>query len=173
MTYPYAPVKVVAVVVLVSCGCQQAALTRHPSSDSSGQATVASVDPPAISLHLYAPSSVEPGEAVPLLLIARNDSSQAIYVGTGDSTTTFDVRVVDRFGKTVWRRMHEREALASLHEHTLATGQDLRFADMWDQRSNEGARVPAGTYEVRGTLDVQGERDLEATPKRLKISAHP
>jgi hypothetical protein len=173
MTYPHAALKLATVGVLLTGGCKEAPVTRHSPPDPSGPATVASVDAAAISLHLQSPSEVEPGEAVPLLLIARNDSRRALYLGTGDSTTTFDIRVVDRFGKTVWKRMHDRESLASLHERTLAPGQDLRFADTWDQRTNEGALVPAGIYHVQGTLDAQGETDLETTPKRLKISVQP
>ena len=69
--------------------------------------------------------------------------------------------------------MHDREALASLHEHTLAPGQDLRFADTWNQLSNDGAQVPEGIYHVQGTLDVQGEADLRTSPTRLAISLQP
>jgi hypothetical protein len=173
MNYPRSPVKIAAVVVLVACGCQEASWTRHSPPGSSEPATVPSLDVAAISLRLHTPSKVEPGETIPLLLIARNDSRDAVYLGTGDSTTTFDIRVVDRFGRTVWSRMQNRESLASLHEHTLAPGGDLRFAETWDQRSHEGARVPAGVYSVQGTLDVQGETDLKTAPKRLEISLTP
>jgi hypothetical protein len=164
---------ITALCGLLAGGCIDALSTRRSPPDPPAPATAALLDPAAISLNLQIPSTVKPGEAVPLLLVARNDSSQAVYLGTGDSTTTFDIRIVDRSGKTVWRRMHDREALASLHEHTLAPGQDLRFADTWDQRSNEGARVPAGIYSVQGLLDAQGEADLKTTPKRLEISPQP
>jgi len=173
MFYPQAALKIATVLVLLTGGCKEAPVRRHSPPDPSGPAAVGSVDAAAISLGLHIPSNVERGDAVPLLLIARNDSRRALYLGTGDSTTTFDIRVIDQFGKTVWRRMHDRESLASLHERTLARGQDLRFADTWHQRTNEGALVPAGIYHVRGTLDAQGETDLETSPTRLKISIQP
>ncbi|HEX8675402.1 MAG TPA: BsuPI-related putative proteinase inhibitor [Longimicrobium sp.] len=170
--------QLVALTITALCGvlaggCKDAPSTRHSPPGPPAPTTAALLDLAAISLDLQTPSTIKPGEAVPLLLVARNDSSQPAYLGTGDSATTFDIRIVDRSGKTVWRRMQNREALASLHEHTIAPGQGLRFADTWDQRSNEGARVPAGIYHVEGILDAQGETDLKTTPKRLEISPQP
>ena len=173
MTYPYSALKLAAGLILLETGCKEASPTRRSPPESSAQAKVATVDAAAVALHLHAPSSVKAGETVPLLLIAQNGSRQAVYLGTGDSTTTFDIRVADRSGKLVWRRMHDRESLASLHEHTLAPGEDLRFSDSWDQRSNEGVRMPAGIYHVQGTLDAQGETDLKTAPRRLEIRFSP
>ncbi len=173
MPYSLAAQALAACLILIATGCKEAPLTRHSPPGTSAPAKVATVDAAAVSLHLHTPSEVKAGETGPLLLIARTESGQPVYLGTGDSTTTFDIRVVDRFGKTVWRRMHDRESLASLHEHSLAPGMDLRFGDTWDQRSNDGARVPAGLYNVQGTLDAQGETDLKTAPKRQEISLQP
>lgn len=167
MIHPHRRVTIIALLSLVA-GCKEASQPRDPPPNM--PATSPTLDVSALSMILHIPAEVEAGDPVPLTIVVRNVSQQPVYLETGDSTTTFDVRVTDRSGKTVWRRMHERESLAALHEQTLAPGEEVRFADTWDQRSNSGARVPQGEYEVHGTLDAQGDRDLVTAPVHLLIS---
>ena len=168
MIHPHRPIIILALLAVVATGCEEAAQPRDLPPNM--PATSPTLNESALSMILHLPSEVKAGEPVPLSLVVRNTSQQPVYLETGDSTTTFDVRVMDQSGKTVWRRMHERESLAALHEQNLAPGEEVQFADTWDQRSNAGARVPQGKYEVHGTLDAQGDRDLVTARVHLVIS---
>jgi hypothetical protein len=167
MVHPHRFVTVFAILSVLASGCEEAA--RVPP-EPSAPTTSSTLDESALSIILHIRLEVEAGEPVPLAIVVRNVSQQPVYLETGDSTTTFDIQVADRSGAMVWRRMHERESLTALHQQTLAPGEEVRFTDTWDQRSNSGARVPPGRYEVHGTLDAQGDKDLVTAPVHMVIA---
>lgn len=158
------------VLCLLGCGTEIPDRTPPPASESLRPLEV-TVDYDAFSAALQVAASVRPGQPVPMELVVRNESNRALYLGTGDSATTFDFVIRDRHGSIVWNRMHGREALLVLMEHTLAPGQELRFSDVWKQQSNDGAPIPPGTYEVRAALDTNEPDDLKAPPRTLVIDA--
>lgn len=160
------------VLILTGCedhpGMQAPPPLPPPAARADGAARLDS----AFSATLQMPSRVVEGEQVPLLLVVRNITQKPVYFETGDSTTTFDIQVTDSSGAVVWRRMHNRESLASLREVTLAPGQEIRFGDHWGQRSNGGSLVPGGRYEVQGTLLAEGGLTLKTAPTRLLVATN-
>ncbi len=172
MTGPRVILRASTCLLLLITGCRDAARTPQFTSDSPEQVVGAPLDESTLSFTLYAPSESSVGEPVPLLLVVRNTSEQPVRLETGDSATTFDVRVLDRSGAVVWNRMNNRESLLLLREVTLVPGEELRFSDTWNQRSNDRVRVPAGIFEIQGTLNVQGARDLRTASRRLSIPVH-
>jgi len=113
------------------------------------------LDYAALDLVLTAPDSIATDQPVPITLTVRNSSARPIYLGTGDSTTTFDIQVTDAGGAKVWNRMHSFEVIPLvLLERTLEPGQAVSYAETWSQRNNDGKLIRPGVYSIQGTLDT-------------------
>jgi hypothetical protein len=103
-------------------------------------------------------------------LVVRNVSDRPVYLGTGDSASTFDFVVTHEDGTEVWNRLHGQIIPLILIERVLKPGQTIRFRDIWDQRSNRGRRVRPGTYSVHGALSTNEAHDLGTRHKLLVIT---
>jgi len=81
----------------------------------------------------------------------------------------FDVVAAADDGRVVWRKLEGQVIPAILRLETLAPGGVLELRTEWDQRTNDGRRVPAGSYTIRGLLLTDSETPLASPPTRLRI----
>lgn len=112
--------------------------------------------PEPLTLHLNAPAQARAGGSVPLRLVLQNEGNRPVDVGFGGRPIAFDFVVLASDGSVVWSRLEGVLVPAILQIRTLVPGEVVEFAAVWDQRDNEGRRVPSGSYRIRGVLPVEG-----------------
>jgi hypothetical protein len=161
--FPLAILLIVGWAAAAGAGGTQETAERPGSED---QVTIAQSD--TLRLWLDVPEEVPVGEPVPITFHVENVSGRLLDLSLRGRTIVFDLVVSDMNGMTVWRRLHDTVIPAILRLETLAPGEVLELADSWDQRSNAGEPVPAGTYTVRG--EILTERNpLVAPSQPLRI----
>jgi hypothetical protein len=160
-------------LAIASVGCKNTAQEAKTPAEVSQPSGPGMLSAPDLVLEVSAPAQVEAGKPVLMELVVRNAGTQPLYLGTGDSTTTFDFLVADEAGRVLWNRMYDREALLILIERTLAPGQEIRFADVWHQQTNDGSKIRPGTYQVRATLDTSAPEDLSTARRTLVVRGPP
>ncbi|HEU4751474.1 MAG TPA: BsuPI-related putative proteinase inhibitor [Armatimonadota bacterium] len=99
------------------------------------------------------PARAARGEQVTLELTVRNTSNRPVRVpfATGQQYD-FEVWRGDRL---VYRWSQGRVFTQALSSLLLNPDQSITYTGRWDQRNNEGVRVPAGEYTVRGYLPTR------------------
>jgi hypothetical protein len=121
---------------------------------------------PSLTLGLEVPAGTRVGTPVPLTLTLRNTSHGPVELTLG-GRPAYDVIVTTPDGQEVWRWSHGQAIQAILELKTLAPGEELEFAAVWEQRDNAGRPVPAGTYWMRGVLTLDPPEKLETEPTPL------
>jgi hypothetical protein len=124
-----------------------------------------------IRVELEAPSRVRPGDPVPFVLRLTNDGAHetdATFVGR---SITFDVIVADAHGREVWRRLDGMVVPMILQLRTLAPGEVVELANVWDQHHRDGTPLPPGEYVVIGEIPTGDADPLRAPAVRLRIDA--
>jgi hypothetical protein len=105
---------------------------------------------------------------VSITLRAENIGGRPLELYLRGRTIAFDVVVARADGEAVWRRLEGEVIPAILRLEVLTPGQVLELGAEWDQRTNGGAPVGAGSYEVRGLLLTDAE-PWETPPATLRI----
>ena len=149
----------IALATLVM-GCRGDALNERGAASASGGAqapTVTAQAPDSLRLSLVVPHEVRVGQRVPITLRAENTGARPLELYLRGRTIAFDVVIAPEGGEVVWRRLEGEVIPAILRLEVLAPGQVLELRAEWDQRTNAGARVAAGSYEVRGSLLTDAE----------------
>jgi hypothetical protein len=115
----------------------------------------------ALRLSLEVPSQVRAGETVPLTMIARNVSHAPVELGLSGHPGAFcgDFVATTPGGVEVWRFIESdlpgsRACPANLYLETLGPGEELSVEGEWDQTDTRSVPVAAGSYLVRGILDI-------------------
>jgi len=85
-------------------------------------------------------------------------------------TVTVDVVVTRAGGEVVWRRLEGEIIPAIVHLRTLAPGERLEVAAVWDQRTNLGIPAGPGEYAARGFLLVEGD-PVPTPPAAFRVVA--
>lgn len=131
-----------------------------------------------IALAFTAPLEAQAGAPITFAISATNTSDRPALLQTvlPDQTFNFLVRRAD--STTVWNRLKasniELIEDVALYQ-SLDPGQTVRFAAVWDQRDQTGARVTTGEYSVFGVL-ITGLADslpggcYRSEPRRLTIT---
>jgi hypothetical protein len=165
-----APLGLVAAPGLLACllGPAGAACDVDARPPSPEEAVTTAGAPDSLRLRLELPDEVEAGAPVPITLVAKNVTDRALELYLTGRPVAFDLTVIDEAGAVVWRRLEGQMILMVLRIETLAPGAALELHDTWDQRTNEGVRVPPGAYTVRGEILAEGER-LPTPPRELRI----
>jgi hypothetical protein len=151
---------VAALALLPACGGD-----RGVDGDASVIAdTMATAGP--LRLLLDVPQRVPLGHPMLVAGTLTNEGSEPVSVGVGESLA-LDVVVTRPDGAEVWRRSRHG-ALPAGAQRTLRPGEVLATGLAWDQRDDEGQRVPPGTYYVRGYLDA-APHSLQTALRRVVI----
>lgn len=109
------------------------------------------------------PRRVRPSEPVTLTIRITNDSSESAVLELTGRPPTFDFVIEDENGAQVWRRLHGGVVTMVLQVLTLRPHESVNLWHLWDQRADDGALVPPGSYRVRGMLlTPDGERWTDA-----------
>jgi hypothetical protein len=114
-------------------------------------------DSDSLRLRLDLPEQVPGGVPVRIRLVVENLTDRSLDLYLRGRQISFDLVVEARAGDTVWRRLENEVIPAILRLETLAPRQSLTLEDTWDQRSNQGARVPPGAYRVHAELLTEGD----------------
>ena len=123
---------------------------------------------PALTLGLEVPASVRVGTPVSFKVTVQNTSNRPVALTLG-GRPPYDVVVTTPDGQEVWRWSHGEAIQAILELKTLKPGEALEFAAVWGQRDNAGTPVPAGTYWVRGVVNLDPPEQLATEPKPLSL----
>jgi hypothetical protein len=151
---------VAALALLPACGGE-----RGAGGDASVITdTLATAGP--LRLLLDVPPRVPLGHPLVVTGTLTNEGGEPVVVGVGESLA-LDVVVTRPDGGEVWRRGNHG-ALPAGSQRTLRPGEVLATGLTWDQRDDEGQRVPPGTYYVRGYLDA-APRSLQTALRRVVI----
>ena len=100
-------------------------------------------------------ASVAAGEPVTLTFTVTNLGRSPAELSFGSSCMA-DLSVVSG-GTVVWNSLSQYLCLTAVTSRTLAPGESLVFEEIWNQTTNDGARVSPGSYRVFGKLLSQGE----------------
>ncbi|MCY4415785.1 MAG: META domain-containing protein, partial [Chloroflexi bacterium] len=140
--------------VVIEMGCDADGLSRFDKGESPNQAFLA-----AISYSLEAPSQVAYGETVHMNLTLRNisDEPSQFYMG-GIPAHDFAVATAD--GENIWRWQCRQIILGLMGGETLEPGEELELSGQWEQVDHRGEPVPAGTYLIRGILEMEHPEKL-------------
>jgi hypothetical protein len=146
-------------VALAACGDDGARGAASVIADTAAT-------PGPLRLLLDVPARARAGQPVAVTGTLVNEGREPLTVGVGESLA-LDVVVTRPDGTEVWRRSRHA-ALAPGAERTLRPGEVLATGIAWEQKDDAGARVPPGTYYVRGYLDAS-PRSLQTALRRVEI----
>lgn len=124
---------------------------------------------PSLQFTIAAPSSVQLGQPVPIVLRLTNVSNRPADAHFLGRTVAFDVVVSKEDGAVVWRRLEGVSVPTILQIRTLQPGESLEWRETWTQRTNGGAAVTSGTYVVRGELPGDDPTPRRSTEARVRI----
>lgn len=122
-----------------------------------------------VIVDLELPTSVQIGEAIPMILRAKNAGQDTIQLGLTGNPIAFNFIVTGPDGADVWSRLHGKHVPMILQIGIIAPGEALEFTHHWDQRDNAGRPVGPGIYRVRGVLPTEEQR-LSSETQTLTIS---
>lgn len=125
-----------------------------------------------LQLDLRLPGAVRVGEPVCIELLLRNAGSEPIELFVPGRPPAFDLVIETEGGSRVWRRLEGKPIAMALGILQVEPGAEWAFEETWQQRSDDGAPVPSGAYEVRGILPFEGGR-LVTARARLRIEDQP
>ena len=149
--------------IAIEIGCNADALNRL---DQASPRTRRSL-PPSITRLRRRPKWAY-GETVGLKLTLRNISDGPVQVPMG-GIPSHDFVVATADGENIWRWQCGQIILAAMGRETLEPGAELEFAGGWEQADNRGEPVPAGTYLIRGALNMYPPERLVTSPHRLEV----
>ena len=146
----------------IEVGCQGGALSRIefgilPSEELRR----------AIYHSLEVVSQADYGDTVSMTLTLRNISDEPVQFYTGSSPHDFVVSTVN--DQEVWHWRCGKTFPAIMREIKLEPGEELVLAGEWEQMSNWGEPVPAGTYLIRGMLIMEPAGILVTPPQELEV----
>jgi hypothetical protein len=124
-----------------------------------------------VHVELVAPSRVRPGAPVPFLVRLTNTSPRPVDATFVGRSITFDIAVADARGRELWRRLDGETVPMVLQLRTLAPGEAIELANVWNQRRRDGTPLPPGEYVVTAEIPTGDAEPLRAPAIRLRIDA--
>ena len=146
----------------IEVGCQGGALSRIEFGAAPSEELRRAIDH---TLEVVAQADY--GETVSMKLTIKNSSDQPAQFYTGGTGHDFVVATV--YEQEVWHWRCERTFPAVLVEIKLEPGEELALVGEWEQMSNWGEPVPAGTYLIRGMLIMEPAGILATPPQELMV----
>ena len=146
----------------IEVGCQGGALSRiefgiAPSEELRG----------AIDHSLEVVSQADYGETVSMELTLKNSSDAPVQFYTGGAPHDFVVATVH--DQEVWHWRCGKHTQAIMRQINLEPGEELVLLGEWEQMSNWGEPVTAGTYLIRGMLVMEPAGILATPPQELEV----
>jgi intracellular proteinase inhibitor BsuPI len=108
---------------------------------------------------------------VPLVFQVTNISKASVTLQLLGRTPTADFQISDQRGRMVWSRLRGRTLLGALRLFPLPAGKSLSFRHVWNQRTDTGAPVAPGEYQIRGVLLTDDPQGLASPPGHLHIES--
>ena len=146
----------------IEVGCQGGALSRIEFGTAPSEELRRAIDH---SLEVV--SQADYGETVSMKLTLKNSSDAPVQFYTGRPPHDFVVATVH--GQEVWHWRCGKTFQAILEEINLEPGEELVLLGEWEQMSNWGEPVPAGTYLIRGMLVMEPAGILATPSQELKV----
>lgn len=76
-----------------------------------------------------------------------------------------------RGGREVWRWSAGRVFTLAITRMSVRPGEEISFREQWDQRDNDGDRVPPGRYRISGWLTAEGREEMTKSSTEVEITA--
>lgn len=76
-----------------------------------------------------------------------------------------------RGGREVWRWSAGRAFTLAITQMSVRPGEEISFREQWDQRDNDGDRVPPGRYRISGWLTAEGREEMTQSTTEIEITA--
>ena len=108
------------------------------------------------------------GETVSMTLKLRNGSYWPVWFDTG-GIPPHDFVITNGSGEEVWNWKCGKFIAPPLDMESLKLGEELEFVGEWEQVNNRGEPVPAGTYFIRGVLNMDYPERLVTPPQKLEV----
>jgi Intracellular proteinase inhibitor len=124
----------------------------------------------SMTLELSAPHEVPAGHPVAFAIHLINRGTAPLTVYLRGRPIAFDLIVTDARGIVVWRRLKGATTSMALQVRELPPGEALSFEDVWSQRTNAGALVKPGEYQVKGELLTDTDKPLETPVRSFRIT---
>ena len=146
----------------IEVGCQGGALLRIEFGAAPSEELRRAIDH---SLEVV--SQADYGETVSMKLTLKNSSDQPVQFYTGRPPHDFVVATVS--DQEVWHWRCGKDFPAVMEEINLEPGEELVLVGEWEQMTNWGEPVPAGTYLIRGMLVMEPAGMLATPSQELKV----
>ena len=91
-------------------------------------------------------------EPITFELLIANTLNEPATLTAGSSCTAVVFEVTDAARHRVWGSADNIACIQMLQPRTYAPLETVRESDTWDQRSSDGAFVPAGSYSVTASV---------------------
>jgi hypothetical protein len=102
------------------------------------------------------------GLQVPMTLSITNTSQQPVTLRFS-SGRRYDF-VVSQGGNEIWRWSYGMAFTQAFTSTEIAPGRTVSYTGYWSQQDNDGHAVPAGTYQVTGTVTTMDPAPMKAGP---------
>ncbi len=123
-----------------------------------------------IRVTLEAPETASAGEPVAYAVVITNVGSEPLDLYLQGREPTFDLRVTDETGATVWRRLEGQSVQAILRIDTVGPGEAMTLDDVWDQRDASGRILAPGVYGLQAEVPTDGQ-PLMSQGRELRLTA--
>ncbi len=120
------------------------------------------------TVELVAPSKIQVGDTIPIVLRVRNPDAKPIHLELSGRPVGFDVVIVRADGSPVWSRLGNSVVGAALMLLTLGPGETRDFTVRWAQLDAGGKPVTPGRYTLWGILPTGAGR-MTTAPRDLVI----
>ena len=154
--------KVPREVIEIEVGCQGGALRRIEYGVAPSEELRRAID---YSLEVV--SQADYGETVSMKLTIKNSSDAPVQFYTGGAPHDFVVATVH--DQEVWHWRCGKHTQAIMRQINLEPGEELVLLGEWEQMSNWGEPVTAGTYLIRGMLIMEPAGILATPPQELEV----
>ena len=122
----------------------------------------------AIDYSVEVVSQADYGETVSMALTLKNVSYEPVRFVTA-GIPPHDFVITNGSGEEVWNWKCGKFIMMPLNMASLPPGEELAFVAEWEQVNNRGEPVPAGTYLIRGVLNMETRERLLTLPRELQV----
>lgn len=109
----------------------------------------------SIRTEVRVPRQVDRGEAVAIDFVLTNSGDEAVRIPL-NSGQKYEFEI-HRDNRVVWRWSQGRFFTQQLGSTVIQPNEEVTYRVTWDQRNNDGVRVPAGTYQARAFIPTRWE----------------
>lgn len=123
----------------------------------------------SLRVTLEAPETAWTGDPVAYAVVISNTGSEPLDLYLQGREPTFDLRVADEAGATVWRRLEGQSVQAILRIDSLAPGEEMSLDGVWNQRNASGTLLAPGVYVLQAEVLTDGQ-PLMSQKRELRLT---